>query len=91
MAKLHIEHKTSLSKDDIRVKLGEVMGKIEEKFDIKGSWSGDDYAFSRSGVDGKASIKDGLVTIDMKLGLVLSALKGRIESEMVSKLKEGLP
>lgn len=91
MAQLHIEHATGLSKDQIRVKLGEVMGKIEQKFGLKGNWSGDNYTFTRSGVDGKAVIQDGKVVVDIKLGMLLSALKGRIESEMLSKFREGLP
>lgn len=91
MASLHIEHATSFKKDQIRGKLGEVMGKIEEKFSLKGAWRGDEYTFSRSGVDGKAVISDGRVVVDIKLGLMLSALKGVIESEMKTKLREGLP
>lgn len=91
MSKIHIDHKTSFSKDDIREKLGEVMGKIETKFKIKGNWSGDEYNFSRSGVGGKAVISDGKVVIDLKLGLVLKPFRKKIESEMVSRLKEGLP
>ncbi len=91
MASLHIEHPTSFNKDQIREKLGEVMGKIEEKFGLKGAWHGDEYTFTRSGVDGKAVINDGKVVVDIKLGLMLSALKGVIESEMRTKLREGLP
>lgn len=91
VGQLHIEHTTGLSKDKIREKLSDVMGKIEEKFNLTGRWSGDVYTFTRSGVDGKAVINEGKVVVDIKLGMLLSALKGRIESEMVTKLKEGLP
>jgi putative polyhydroxyalkanoate system protein len=91
VANLHIEHTTRCSKEQIREKLGDVMGKIEEKFSLKGSWKGDEYFFTRSGVDGKAVITDGRVSVDIKLGLMLSALKGIIESEMRTKLREGLP
>ncbi len=91
MAKLHIEHMTNLSHDTIRKKLAEVMGKIEERFNLKGIWKDDEYTFTRSGVEGHAVIRDGKVVIDIKLGLMLSALKGKIVSEMRTKLKEGLP
>ena len=91
MAKIHIEHATRLSRDEIREKLGEVMDKIEKKFDLEGTWKGDEYTFTRKGVDGHAVIRDGGVVIDMKLGMLLSALKGRIEKEMLSKLQGGLP
>jgi putative polyhydroxyalkanoate system protein len=91
VASLHIEHSTRFTKDDIRGKLGEVMGKIEERFSLKGSWRGDEYTFTRSGVDGKAVISDNRVVVDIKLGLMLSALRGVIESEMKTKLREGLP
>lgn len=91
MAQLHIEHSTGLSKDKIREKLGEVMEKVEQKFGLTGNWSGDNYTFSRSGVEGKAVIQEGKVVVDIKLGMLLSALKGRIESELMSKFREGLP
>lgn len=91
MASLHIEHTTSLDKSSVREKLGEVMEKVEKKFDLEGSWSGDNYTFKRSGVDGKAVIQDGKVVVDIKLGMLLGALKGKIESELKTKLQEGLP
>jgi putative polyhydroxyalkanoate system protein len=91
VASIHIEHKTSLARDAIREKLGEVMEKVEAKFNLAGSWSGDKYAFKRSGVDGEAVIQDGKVVVDIKLGMLLGALKGRIESELKTKLEEGLP
>jgi putative polyhydroxyalkanoate system protein len=88
---IHIEHHTRLERAVIRVKLGEVLGKVESKFNLTGTWSGDTYTFTRSGVDGKAVITDGKVVVDIKLGLLLSALAGMIESELRSKLQEGLP
>lgn len=91
MASIHIEHPTSLSKDQIREKLTEVMEKVEEKFGLTGKWEGDNYTFTRSGVDGKGVVTEGKVTIDIKLGMLLSALKGKIESELKTKLQEGLP
>lgn len=91
MAKLHIDHDTGLSKEDIRGKLTDIMGKIEERFDLTGSWSGDTYTFKRKGLDGKAVIMDKKVSVDMSMGMLIGAFKGKIESELKSKLKEGLP
>jgi putative polyhydroxyalkanoate system protein len=91
MAQLRIVHTTTLNCDEIREKVGEVMGAVERRFDLKGHWDGDKYVFKRSGLDGVASIEDGKVSVTMELGFLLSALKGRIESEMKSKLSEKLP
>ena len=91
MAKLHIEHETGLSKEEIRGKLSDIMGKIEERFDLTGSWSGDTYTFKRKGLDGKAVIMEKKVTVDMSMGMLIGAFKGKIENELKSKLKAGLP
>ena len=91
MAKIRIDHATSLSRDDIRKRLGEVMGEVERRFDLEGAWQGDSYAFKRSGLDGTAVVEDGRVSVTMELGLILGVLKGRIESELRAKLAEKLP
>lgn len=91
MAKLHIEHQTTLTKDVIRGKLSDIMGKIEARYSLTGAWSGDTYTFKRKGLDGKAVISDNRVQIDMELGLLLGAFKGTIEGELRDQLKAGLP
>jgi putative polyhydroxyalkanoate system protein len=91
VAKIRIEHETNHSSAEIREKVNEVMAKVEERFGIKGEWSGDTYRFKRSGMDGSAEVSDGKVVIAMNLGMMLSPLKGRIRDEMLAKLKEGLP
>jgi putative polyhydroxyalkanoate system protein len=91
MAKLSIEHKTTHSKEAIRSKLSEIMGKVEESYGLTGSWSGDTYSFKRKGLDGAATIVDQKVTIAMEMGMLLGAFKGKIESELRARLMKGLP
>ena len=91
MAQIRIEHETALSCDQIRERLQEVMEKLETRFGLQGGWNENVYNFKRSGVDGSATITDGKVVVVMNLGLVLGALKSRIETEMMEKLKAGLP
>lgn len=91
MAKLNIEHQTKHSKEEIRSKLTEIMGKVEESYNLTGSWSGDTYTFKRKGLDGKATIADNKVSVQMEMGMLLGAFKGKIESELKQRLKDGLP
>ncbi len=91
MSEVRIEHKTTLSRDEVREKVQGIMGKVEEKFALEGGWTGDIYTFKRSGLDGRAEILDGKVTVVITLGLVLSVLRKTIESELRSRLEKGLP
>lgn len=91
MAEARIEHRTTLKKNDIKQRVSEVMGEVERRFDLKGRWDGDRYTFTRSGLDGLAVVEDGKVTVTITLGLLLSALRGRIESEIRARLGEKLP
>jgi putative polyhydroxyalkanoate system protein len=47
--------------------------------------------FQRQGVDGRIALQPGQVHVDAKLGMLFSALKGTIESELRRVLQERLP
>jgi putative polyhydroxyalkanoate system protein len=67
------------------------MRDVERRFELTGRWDGNRYTFSRAGLDGVAVVEPGRVTVELDLGFLLSPLKGRIKSEIESRLAEGLP
>ena len=91
MAEIRIEHATNLSRDEIRSRLCELMAQAGRSLDLRGAWDGDIYRFSRPGLDGTATVSEGSVVLTAKLTFPLSALRGKIESELRTRLHELLP
>lgn len=64
------------------------MTRLSEKFDITYAWDGDAVDFSRSGLDGRIQLAPDELHLTAKLGFLLSAMKGPIESEVRRVLAE---
>ena len=77
---LHRAHRIGLRKAKASVqKIAEEMADV---FDMQSEWEGNVLHFSRSGVSGSMSVTKDSVTLDAKLGFLLSALKPRIEAQI---------
>lgn len=67
--------------------------KLAEKFDLKGSWSGDILNFARPGVTGTLAVSDHDMKLEVTLGFLLKMMKGPIEQSVHEQLdrvlKEG--
>ncbi|MGA2549870.1 MAG: polyhydroxyalkanoic acid system family protein [Burkholderiaceae bacterium] len=83
---LHRRHGVNLKQAKSAAK--RLQSQIEKEFDLKGNWKGNTLHFSRSGLSGTLVVTDKDVDIHVELGLLLSALRGRIQSEIESKLDE---
>ncbi len=88
MAGIDISHPHSLPKDKARTAIEAVAQKLSERFDMKYDWSGDTLNFNRSGVDGKIALLPESLHVTAKLGFLLSAMQGPIESEIRRVLQE---
>lgn len=66
--------------------------RVEAEFDMACTYEegrvGDEVSFGRSGVNGTLKVTKDHFELDAKLGLLLGAFKGRIESEIVKNLDE---
>ena len=60
------------------------------EYDVKYRWSGDTLEFKRSGADGTIAVGDDSVRVELKLGLLLSALGGTIKREIEQTLDKHL-
>jgi putative polyhydroxyalkanoate system protein len=92
MKTINIELETSLSRNDIVDRIAGTLMDIEDRYGIEGHWndSKDTYTFDRSGLEGQAVVQDGSVTVDIELGVLLGAFKGKIEDELRSQLEAAL-
>lgn len=88
MSAIDIEHTHNLPKAKARLAVEEVAEKLAERFGVDYGWDGDTLKFTRSGVDGKIDLQPGGLHVTAKLGFLLSAMKGPIESEIRRVLDE---
>ncbi|MBD3828477.1 MULTISPECIES: polyhydroxyalkanoic acid system family protein [Stenotrophomonas] len=90
MSSIDIRHAHSLPADGARQAIEDVAAKLSERFGLQSNWLGDVLNFSGSGVDGAIALLPGQVHVTAKLGFLLSAMKGMVESEIQRVLKEKL-
>lgn len=59
---------------------------LQQRFELDYSWKGDDVDFARPGVTGRMHVGKDAISLDVKLGLLLSPLKPAIEREIHAAL-----
>lgn len=91
MASIDITHHHSLPPDAARRAVEDAVARLGEKLGVDYRWEGDMLHFQRHGVDGRITLAPGQVHVAAKLGLLFSALKGTVESELLRVLQERLP
>jgi len=61
-------------------------GKLQAKLGVDSQWQGDELMLERTGVNGSMSLTEGLVVVDLTLGMMLTPMKGQIEAEINKQL-----
>jgi len=90
MASIRIKKTHQLDNAKVRDEIQHLADKLSQDLSAKYHWEGDRLVFKRSGASGHIDIKQGLVNVEIKLGLVLTPLKGKIEETVNSYLNERL-
>ena len=98
MSNIHMKYKHALGPQETRDRVEEIAKELKREYKIDYAWKGDRLLFRRSGAAGNLDLRDGLIELDINLGLVLSPLKGKIEqaikqniaAKMSGKSGEGL-
>ncbi|MDF3981141.1 polyhydroxyalkanoic acid system family protein [Luteibacter sp. PPL201] len=88
MAKIDIRRPHGKSLPEARAVVEKVATRMSEKLGTTGGWQGDAYTFSGSGVKGAITVSDTDVHVAVELGMMLSAVRGMVESEIRKKLDE---
>ncbi len=65
-----------------RQKAEHIAEELSEEFGIDYAWDGTHLRFQRSGLSGEIAVSKKEVDINVKLGFLLMALRGRIEQEI---------
>ena len=61
--------------------------RLAEKFDLKGTWSGNTLNFSRPGVNGTLAVSEKDMKLEVTLGFMLKMMKGPIERSVHEQLE----
>jgi len=59
---------------------------LQKRFDLDYAWEGNRIDFERPGVSGQLLVARDKITLDVRLGLLLTPLKGTIEREIIAQL-----
>ena len=79
MSKIHVKYKHSLDPEETRKRVEEIAKDLKKEYKMDYAWKGDRLLFRRSGAAGNLYLGDGFIEVNIKLGTVLAALKGKIE------------
>jgi putative polyhydroxyalkanoate system protein len=87
MPKISISRNHSLSPAVIKQRITELGDKLQSKYQAKTSWDGDKAMNVKGpGVEGKLTISDSKVDVNLDLGFLLSPMKGKIEEAITKEL-----
>ena len=73
-----------------RIDLEQIFDLVSEKLDADYEWEGDNLSFKRSGASGKVSVGKQDLEVDIRLSMLLTPLKGKIEQTVNDYLDENL-
>ncbi|AOE87871.1 polyhydroxyalkanoic acid system family protein [Pseudomonas sp. TCU-HL1] len=90
MARIHVERSHALGREAVREKAEKLAERLAREYDVRYQWRGDTLEFKRSGADGQIEVSDARVRVEVKLGLLLSAMSGSIKREIEKALDEYL-
>ncbi len=90
MSRITIERSHSLGLEVARNKAESLAQRLASEYDVNYRWSGDTLEFKRSGVDGHIVVGQDRVCVELRLGLLLSALGGTIRHEIEEALDKHL-
>ena len=86
MADISLTRKHQLGLKGAKVAADKMSTKLNEKFDLVCTWTGDTLNFQRSGVNGKMMVSATHMELEVTLGFLLKAMKGPIEKAVVENL-----
>ena len=90
MAHISVERTHSLGLEAAREKARPLVEKLAGKYGLTPEWSGDTVKLKRSGVNGTLAIGEKTIKVDVKLGLLMSAMSGMIQAEIERSLDKAL-
>jgi putative polyhydroxyalkanoate system protein len=82
MSDIHARKEHSMSLEEAKQTAQKLADQLQKEFQLDSQWQGNTLNFTRSGVKGKLDVTEKDVTVDISLGFMLKAFKGKIQSEI---------
>lgn len=88
MASFRLTKQYTMPKAQLREAAAGFADNLERQHGVRTHWDGDSVRIQGAGVDGRLSFHDGLVDVSVKLGMLASAFRGVLRSEVQRYLDE---
>jgi len=86
MASINISYPHQRTLQEAREAAQTFAGKLQAKLGVESRWQDNTLLLERTGVNGSMNLSDGLVEVDLTLGMMLTPMKGQIEAEINKQL-----
>ncbi|MBD3671251.1 MAG: polyhydroxyalkanoic acid system family protein [Gammaproteobacteria bacterium] len=90
MAHIRINRAHSMDNKSIREEVQKLADKLSQELEARYQWNGDRLEFERSGASGFIAIGENNLNIELKLGMLLSPFKGKVEQSISEYLDRHL-
>lgn len=90
MATIKIKRQHALPHAKVVKAVQKLADELAEKLEADYEWEGDELSFKRSGASGKVNIGKKDLEVNIKLSILLTPLKGKIEKTVNDYLDENL-
>ena len=88
MATISIGKKHHYSHKKAKEVADKIAKDLKQRFELAYAWDGDHVNFERPGVTGRMLVGKDRISLDVRLGFLLTPLKGAIEREIHAQLDE---
>lgn len=82
MSDIHARKEHTMSLEEAKQTAQKLADQLQKEFQLDSQWQGNTLNFTRSGVKGKLDVTEKDVTVDISLGFMLKAFKGKIQTEI---------
>ncbi|HIG37358.1 MAG TPA: polyhydroxyalkanoic acid synthase [Oceanospirillaceae bacterium] len=86
MASINVSYPHQRTLQEAREAAQTFAGKLQAKLGVESRWQDNTLLLERTGVNGSMSLSEGLVEVDLTLGMMLTPMKGQIEAEINKQL-----
>ncbi len=90
MSEIHIVRSHQLGLEVARAEVERIAQRVQEEHGASYAWDGDILSFKRSGVSGWIEVQPDSINLKVKLGLLLTAIKGQLEARLAAKIDDAL-
>jgi putative polyhydroxyalkanoate system protein len=91
LSDIDLKRAHGLSPDEAHAMAERLLEKLGKEFGLQGRWAGDVLRFQRPGVQGHLTLGAGDLRLQVTLGFLLKAMRGRIQQAIEGELERLFP